>query len=432
MTSSRHGVFAAVSAALVAGAAWIQFSPSLRAQEAAVPSTQPAVAEVGTPGDNSLAGRLKPRPESTPEEYAKLAAELRATYQKPPSEWPKPDLDPDVEHREIGLMPPVVHPADNAYSKAKSELGRTLFYDPRLSGTGQMSCVSCHDPDLGWGDGRRVSFGHKVQQLQRNTPTILNSAYSTVLFWDGRAASLEEQALGPIGNPNEMHGDVHEVSARIAAVPEYKAMFKEAFGSEEITPENIGKAIACFERTIIAGSSKFDYFLKGRPNALNDSAIRGLHLYRTAARCMNCHSGPEMSDHKFHNIGISHYGKPGLEDKGRYNITKKPEDMGAFKTPGLRNVTRSAPYMHHGRFDLSEVVHLYNGGGFNMRRPKALANDPLFPVKSKHLKVLNLNDQDLEDLQAFLRSLEEPRTTFRVPKVPGMSNAPEAKEENGG
>jgi cytochrome c peroxidase len=418
MTNARKSWFVLTASALVAAGGLICSSTTRAAEDGEKsPSTQP-VAEVGTPGDMSGANRLRPRAELTAEGYAKLAGELREVYSKPADQWPKPTLDEGVEHRELGLMPPVVHPKDNAYSKAKAELGRTLFYDPRLSGTGQMSCVTCHDPDLGWGDGRRVSFGHDVKQLQRNTPTILNSAYGVSYFWDGRAASLEEQALGPVGNPNEMHSNAEEMAARIAAVPEYKAMFKEAFESEEITAEHIAKAIACFERTIVAGGSRFDFFLKGKVNALSDSEVRGLHLFRTDARCLNCHNGPEMSDHKFHNIGISHYGKPGLEDKGRWVITKKAEDMGSFKTPGLRNVTRTAPFMHHGRFDLSEVVHLYNGGGFNMRRPKALADDPLFPVKDKLLKVLNLNDQDLEDLQAFMKSLEEPRTTFRVPKVP--------------
>jgi cytochrome c peroxidase len=361
--------------------------------------------------------KLRPRATLTPEEYAKLAAELRDAYAKPPAEWPAPNLSEGVEHRELGRLPKVEHPQDNPYSKPKADLGKTLFYDARLSGSGQMACVSCHDSDLGWGDGRTVSFGHKVQSLKRNSPPILNSAFGKSFFWDGRAASLEQQAMMPIGDANEMHSSAEDVAGRLAKIEGYKPMFEKAFGSAEVTADRVAKAIACFERTIVGGNSKFDYFLNGKREALSDSAVRGLHLFRTAGRCLNCHNGPEMTDHQFHNEGLTFYGRKG-EDLGRYNVTKNPEDVGKFKTPSVRNMTRSAPYMHTGSFDMGEVVNFYNGGGLDSRRRADQAEDPLFPKKSPLLQPLHLNKQDLEDLKAFLGALEEPRFRFQPPPIP--------------
>lgn len=384
-----------------------------RAESAAM--EEPATRAGGAPPS----GRIAPRAKLSDEEAARLAAELRETYSRPASEWPRPDLDAGVEHREIGRLPEVVHPENNPYSKEKAELGRTLFFDARLSGTLAMACVSCHDADLGWADGRTKAFGHRVQPQARNTPSILNAAFSTSQFWDGRAATLEEQALMPIANPGEMASSADDAAKRLNEVPEYRKMFKAVFGSEEITGEQIAKSLACFERTIVSPNrSRFDQFMNGRKEALSDAAVRGMHLFRTTARCLNCHSGPEFSDHKFHNLGLSLYGRTG-QDLGRYEITKDPKDVGAFKTPGLRNVTRTGPYMHHGLFDsLEEAVVLYNGGGFNQRRTAAQKDDALFPTKSPLLKPLGLNDRDIADILEFLEHLEDPRTKFRAPKVP--------------
>lgn len=384
--------------------------PTPDAAEATTQSTLPET----TPERTS---RLRPRPKLSAAEYEKQAAELREIYSNPPSEWPKPDLDEGIEHRELGKLPPVTYPADNPYSKAKADLGKTLFFDARLSGSGQMACVSCHDSDLGWGDGRTVSFGHKVQSLKRNSPSIFNSAYGTSFFWDGRAASLEEQSMMPIAAQDEMHSSPEDAAQRIAEVPGYKPLFEAAFGTPEVTANRIAKALATFQRTIVGGSSKFDYFLNGRKNALTDSQIRGLHIFRTVGRCLNCHNGPEMTDHKFHNEGLTFYGRPG-EDLGRYLATKDPQDVGKFKTPGLRNISRSAPYMHTGGFDIDEVVNFYNGGGMDPKPRAEHKNDPLFPKKSPILRPLNLNKQDLEDLKDFLESLAEPRFRFRPPEMP--------------
>lgn len=377
--------------------------------------------------------RPKPRPAQTDEQYAALAKDLREKYSQPQDKWPEATIDPGLEagYQEIGRLPDVTFPKDNPFSAEKAELGKTLFFDPRLSGSRQVACASCHDPDLGWADGRTVAFGHERQTSKRNAPSIMNSGYHAPLFWDGRAKTLEEQALGPILDEGEMHGGKpEEVVATINSVPDYRARFKEVFGTEEVSLDLIAKAIATFERTINGGRSKFDNFVAGRnPDAMGDDAIRGLHLFRTDARCANCHMGANFSDNKLHNLGLSYYGRA-FEDLGQYNVTKNPEDVGKFRTPSLRNITRTGPYMHNGLFELEGVLNLYNAGMPNLKRKAGQENDPLFPTKSPHLRVLNLNEHDKADLIAFLRALEEPRQRVRPPKLPGMnSRVPASTEE---
>jgi len=359
-----------------------------------------------------------PRPVLSDAEAAAKAKELREVYSRPAAEWPKAVVDEGVEFVELGLLPPVLEPANNPTTKEKVELGKTLFFDPKLSGSGQFSCASCHDPDLAWADGRTVSFGHERLAGKRNAPSVMNAAYAKSLFWDGRAASLEEQAVSPIVASAEMNAEADVAVKQIAGVKEYGPMFAAAFGDDTVTLERITMSLAMFQRTVVGGRSKFDSFLKGNPRSLSDAAVRGLHLFRTDARCMNCHTGPTMSDGKFHDLGISNYGKA-LEDRGRYNITKAPKDMGAFRTPGLRNVTQTRPYMHSGLFELDEALVLYNAGMANLRPRKDQVNDPLFPKKSALLKPLGLNKQDLADLRAFLESTEESRARVRPPKLPG-------------
>jgi len=361
------------------------------------------------------------RQASSTEEYARLAAELRAAYSKPPDQWPAAHVDPGVQFVEIGLLPKVQHPAGNPYSKEKAELGKMLFFDPRLSGSGQMACASCHDPDLGWTDGRTIAFGNARRQLTRNTPSVLNAGQGKSFFWDGRAASLEEQARMPILNEDEMHGTGDVVVKRIAIEPEYRTRFAAVFGDDAVSMDRIAKAMATFQRTITGGRSDFDRFVSGKDrSALSDSAIRGMHLFRTSARCINCHSGPNFTDEQFHNIGLSYYGRR-LEDLGRYNITKDPADVGAFKTPSLRNVAQSAPYMHNGLFDLKGVLNMYNAGMPTLTRRGPQNADPLFPTKSPLVQPLNLSDQDLADLAAFLESLSEPRQRIRAPDLPAAT-----------
>lgn len=381
-------------------------------------------AEEATVGTASR--RPVPRAERSAEQRAARAAELRAIYAGDPAEWPAPTVDPDVIWREIGLLPPVQHPASNPHSEAKERLGRALFFDPRLSGSGQIACASCHDPDLGWADGRTTSFGHSRKHLARNSPTIRNAAYQTHLFWDGRADSLEDQARQVLLNPDEMRSGPEHVVALLQSEPGYEALWRAAYGDEAVSIDRAADAIACFERTVVGGSSKFDAFLKGNTAVLSDAAILGLDLFRRDARCINCHHGPAFSDGGFHDLGLSNYGRP-FEDLGRGKVTGVASDTGKFRTPSLRDATSTPPLMHNGLFELDVALTLYNAGMPTPQRKQSQADDPRFPVKSPHLKPLGLNKQDLADLSAFLQSLEEPKRRVRPPEIPGLHPAPQAK-----
>ncbi len=391
------------------------------------PATDSASSEdanAGEGADGTQTTRKVPRKLLSDDDYRNLARELRVAYSQPTVNWPTPTLDEDVKpyFEELGLLPPVAFPTNNPYSTAKAELGKKLFFDPRLSGSGQISCSSCHDPDLGFADGRTVAFGHERRELKRNAPTILNTAFNTTLFWDGRAGSLEKQAADVVNNADEMHSSEHFVYENLNKIPGYRDEFVAAFRSSEVTLERSVQAIATFERTVTSRGNNFDSFLRGDTNALSDEAIRGLHLFRTEARCINCHNGPNFTDRKFHNEGLTYYGRK-LEDLGRYEVTKNPADVGKFKTPSLRNIARTAPYMHNGLFDLDGVLNMYNAGMPTVRRKPSQKDDPLFPVKSPHLQPLGLNKQDLADLKAFLEALTETRLRMRPPELPPAAAA---------
>ena len=370
----------------------------------------PAFAQDPDSADETPATQPATRPDDAA--LRKLAAELRQQYVKPPEQWPKAEVDPSVTPVELGVVPPAPHPENNPYSREKAALGMKLFLDARLSGSGQFACASCHDPEQGWSNGRSLAFGHDRKLGRRAAPSVMNVGHEKDLFWDGRAKSLEEQAMIPLVDAIEMNADVEVVEKRLNEDPKLKDEFKAVFGSDEIAIDEVAMAIACFQRTIISGRSRFDRFLKGAPNALDDDQIRGLHLFRTKAGCMNCHSGPAMTDGQFHDLGLSFYGRR-LQDLGRYEITKDPKDVGKFKTPGLRNVGNTAPYMHTGQFEIEGVINLYNVGMPTLRRRPGQENDPLFPTKSHLLKPLNLTAQERADLRAFLMSLNEPRRRVR-------------------
>ena len=363
--------------------------------------------------------RLAPRPERTAEERKARADELRRVYSGDPSAWPAPHVDPDVKWKEIGLLPEVEHPADNPHTTEKETLGKTLFFDPRLSGSGQIACASCHDPDLGWADGRTTSFGHSRKQLARNSPTIRNTAFQQHLFWDGRADSLEDQARQVLMNPDEMRSGPEHVVALLEKEPGYQELWQKAFGAEPVSIDLAAQALACFERTVVGGSSRFDSFMRGGAAALTDEALLGMDLFRREARCINCHNGPAFSDGGFHDLGLSNYGRP-FEDIGRGRITNDPADTGKFRTPSLRDATATLPLMHNGLFELQVALTLYNAGMPTPVRRENQADDPRFPVKSPLVKPLGLNKQDLADLTAFLTSLEETKRRVRPPVIPGL------------
>ncbi len=363
--------------------------------------------------------RLAPRPERTAEERKARAAELRRVYAEDPSAWPAPHVDPGVNWKEIGLLPEVEHPADNPHTTEKETLGKTLFFDPRLSGSGQIACASCHDPDLGWADGRTTSFGHSRKQLARNSPTIRNTAFQQRLFWDGRAESLEDQARQVLLNPDEMRSGPEHVVALLEKEPGYQELWQKAFGEEPVSIDLAAHALACFERTVVGGTSRFDSFMKGGAAALTEEALLGMDLFRREARCINCHNGPAFSDGGFHDLGLSNYGRP-FEDIGRGRITNEPADTGKFRTPSLRDATATLPLMHNGLFELQVALTLYNAGMPKPVRRENQADDPRFPVKSPLHKTLGLNKQDLADLTAFLTCLEETTRRVRPPVIPGL------------
>ncbi|MFG0266965.1 MAG: cytochrome-c peroxidase [Rhodopirellula sp. JB055] len=366
---------------------------------------------------NSGAGKMPPRAERSAQERIAWGRHLRENYGKDPSQWPAPKIDEGASWQELGLLPAMQHPSENPYSEPKAELGKLLFFDPRLSGSGQIACASCHDPDLAWADGRTTSFGHSRELLRRNAPTVQNSGYFKHLFWDGRAGTLEEQVIHVLENPSEMHASEQDVVREFENLDGYRDRFAAAFGTEDVTFKRIAQAIACYERTIVGGNSPFDRYLKGDEDALSDSAIVGLDLFRREARCIHCHNGPMFSDSQLHDVGLSYYGRK-FEDLGRYAVTGNANDVGRFRTPSLRNITRTRPLMHNGLFELPGVLNMYNAGMPTLRRKESQLGDPLFPQKSHLLKPLGLNKQDLADLIAFLTALEEPKRRTWPPELP--------------
>ena len=291
-------------------------------------------------------------------------------------------------------LPLMKVPADNPLTAEKIELGKQLYFDPRLSADNSVSCATCHDPQKGWSNGAAVATGIGGQKGGRSAPTIINSGYSSFQFWDGRAMHVEGQALGPIQNPIEMNLTLEELVKKLSGIEGYRQQFQAVFGGEtpeeSITKANIAKAIGAFERTIVSGDAPYDRFKAGDTKALSDAAQRGMKLFFGKANCSACHSGPHLQDGGFHNIGHG-LDKP-EPDLGRHVHSKIEGDRGAFKTPTLREIARTAPYMHDGAFaTLEEVVDYYNKGGF--------AN----PQLDEEIFALKLTDQDRADLVTFLR-----------------------------
>ena len=343
---------------------------------------------------------------------------LRALYSGPKDKWPAATVDAGVPFEELGELLPSPLDLKNDSIKNQVALGKILFFDPRLSGSNQISCSSCHAPDLNWSDGRRVSVGHDHQSNIRNAPSLENVWYQKKLFWDGRANSLEEQAQMPVLAHNEMNQDPKVLAKKIQKIKGYRPYFKAAFGSAEITNTKIFKSLATFQRSIVSRRSNFDRFLAGDKKALSDQQVMGLHLFRTKARCMNCHYGPYLTDNDFHNDGLTYYGRK-YEDLGRYNVTKKPEDVGKFKTPGLRNVMRTAPWFHNGLFpDMDGVMNMYNMGMPEQRVKPEQENDPLLPKNDKLLRGIRLSNSEKEAVIAFLGALSSVPVLVQVDELP--------------
>jgi cytochrome c peroxidase len=342
-------------------------------------------------------------------------------------------LDVDTPGPPLGL-PPIDWPPDNPYTKEKAELGKVLFFDKRLSSDGSVACASCHDPARAFTDGAPRSIGVGARSGHRNAPTLINHAYSDFQFWDGRAASLEEQVKGPLTNPLEMTSDpepelaLRHAVERLKAVPGYIERFREVFGRADFSIDDVAKAIATFERTLLSGNSPYDRFAAGDVNALTPDQVRGMAVFFERAACDRCHlearfiddrfyqhdertirgrrvqgndgggreilqlQGFNFTDGSYQNTGIG-MDRPG-SDLGRYLVTGEDKDKGAFKTPTLREIEHTAPYMHDGSLKtLEEVVEHYDKGGIEN------------PRLNRDIKPLYLTAQEKQDLVAFLRSL---------------------------
>lgn len=312
-------------------------------------------------------------------------------------------------------------PADNPINKDKVALGRSLFFDPRLSDDNTVSCATCHSPQAAFSDNRQVSLGVDSRAGDRNAPTIINRAFSREQFWDGRANSLEEQFKAPLINPKEMAMPSHELLVKkVGDINGYKSWFTRVF-ARDVNLDDMAKAIAAFERTVVSGNSRFDEFRNGKEHALNEAEKRGMAIFFGKARCSQCHNGPNFTDEKYHNIGVGWNAT--LVDLGRYKVTHDEQDIGAFKTPTLREIAGTAPYMHNGAFaTLEATVAFYNMGGIanpfldvEMKRPKLTLeqtleyyekrNDPGKPSPETASVKLELTRQEQADLVAFLKTL---------------------------
>jgi cytochrome c peroxidase len=369
---------------------------------------------------------LNNSPDSLDEVAAETAAETTETAVAIPT-GPPP----------LAPLPAVSFPLDNPYSEAKAELGRLLFFDPRFSGDGSISCNSCHPASDGsWAVSSPISFGYPGSTHWRNASTIVNSAYYNKVNWDGSATSLEKQANGAWSGAVAGNMDSALAEERIALIPGYVERFKEVFGTDFPTWDHALMAVATFERTLVSQNVPFDAFLNGDASALSDEAVAGYELFTGKANCTACHNGPLISDDTFHVLGVpeatqfsdsalnqitfrwEQWAKgvteedynTAVNDFGLYYITKLERDRGAFHTPGLRDVCYTAPYMHNGVFStLEEVVTFYNNGGGSS------------PNKDPILQPLNLTDAEQASLIAFLNSLCGDKIIMEAPELPNYA-----------
>ncbi len=335
--------------------------------------------------------------------------------------------------------PPI--PADNPMSEAKVELGKMLFWDPRVGGDASTACVTCHEPGQGWAFGDSLSRGYPGTVHWRNSQTVINSAYYGQVFWAGSAASLEKQAPSAAKGAVAGNGENDVMETRLAYIPEYRARFKEVFGTEYPLIGDAWRAIAAFERTLIVKDTPVDRYLAGDKSALNADEIAGMELFNGKAGCIQCHNGANTTDEKYYNLGVppaERWEEDGLaqitfryelyakgvteelyrklkDDPGLYFRDKNPDDMGKFRTAPLRYIAYTAPYMHNGAFwDLEEVVQFYNaGGGENEFTDGTIAS-----TKTPLLKPLGLSDEEVSQLVAFLNAFSGDELQVEPPELP--------------
>lgn len=296
----------------------------------------------------------------------------------------------------------IPYPKANPFSEAKYQLGKRLFFDPRLSKSNLISCSSCHNPALSWTDGLSKSLGHGGKPVSRRAPTLLNVAWGRSFFWDGRARTLEEQALGPIQATGEMNTTLPELEKKVRAIAEYKDFFERAFPNEPITSSSIAKAIATFERSIVSDVAPFDSWIAGDETAISESAQRGFALFNTKAACVKCHNGWNFTNGSFADIGLA------SDDLGRGKILDDRDVDHAFKTPTLRNISRRGPFMHDGSLaTLEQVIENYNSGGTVRRSTTKIFLSPL-----------GLTESEKTDLISFLKALTSEDEGVIAPPLP--------------
>jgi cytochrome c peroxidase len=332
---------------------------------------------LATAGAECAADGLTPTPASTSDLQS-----LRANFERPTS---------------------IPQPKSNPITADKVALGQMLFFDPRLSGSGAISCATCHNPGLGWGDGLSKGLGHLGSQLGRHTPTILDVAFGEPYFWDGRAATLEDQAKGPLTSAKEMSMSAASALPRLRSLPGYTQAFSRAYPGQAISLDTIAMAIASFERTVISGDAPFDRWVKGDDKAISSAAVRGFVLFNGKANCAVCHSTWRMSDDGFHDVGVND------ADRGRAAIAPGIVQLEqAFKTPTLRNINQRAPYMHDGSLPTLAAVIDHYDGGFEKR-----------PSLDTNIHALGLTPREKADLLAFLDTMtsdDEPVTLAALPQ----------------
>ncbi|MEM9631155.1 MAG: cytochrome c peroxidase [Pseudomonadota bacterium] len=338
--------------------------------------------------------------------------------------------------------PPI--PADNPQTPEKIELGKLLFFDPRLSGNGSMPCSACHLPDAGWDFPDKISLGYPGTVHWRNSQTIVNSAYYGNLFWAGSSKSLEAQAKSAAKGAVAGNGEDDMMEARLAFIPEYRERFKDVFGTEYPRLGHAWMAIAAFERTLVQTDTPFDNYMRGDDTALDDAQKRGLELFTGKAGCSQCHNGALLTNEKYYNLGVPPYDgwetdelaqitfryelyakgsteemyRSYKDDPGVYFRAKDKEHLGKFRVPSLRYTKYTAPYMHNGMIaTLEDVVEFYNQGGGENQFAK---------TKSELIKPLGLNDQEKADLVAFLESLSGERIVMEEPELPEYDVLPTA------
>jgi len=365
------------------------------------PGSKPAEKPASTAPEKAVQPAVPAAPAAKTEPAKPAAAQAEKQTDNKQAEKPAEKMEVKAP---LGL-PPVPVPADNPMTADKVALGRQLYFDKRVSKDGTVSCATCHDPKMAWAEHEPTSEGIGKQRGGRNAPTVINAAYATSQFWDGRAPDLETQATGPVENPIEMGHSMVAVVEQFSKIPGYQEQFKKVFGTG-VTKEGFAKAIAAFERTVLSGDSAYDRYMAGDKKALTEQQQQGLKLFEE--NCTTCHLPPLFSNYRFINAGIG-MDKP-KPDEGRKDVTKDDSDLGKFRVPALRDVAETWPYFHDGSTaKLEDAVAVMAAGG---------KDNPKLSSQMKVLREAKLTAQDQEKLVAFLKALSGKFPVVEPPALP--------------